>query len=45
LVELKVELVEKKLRKYKSLWLLHVTGMNNNRMLNVSLKYRPNGQR
>ena len=43
LVELKVKLVDKKRRKYKSNWLLHVTRMNNNRMINVRLKYRPNG--
>ena len=35
--EVKVELVDKKLREYKSNWLLHVTRMNNNRMLNVRL--------
>jgi len=41
---LKVESVEK-LRTYKSNWLRHVTRMNNNRMPNLMLNYRPNGRR
>jgi hypothetical protein len=37
LEELKVEPVDEKLRRYKSNWLKHVTGMNNNRMPKIML--------
>jgi hypothetical protein len=42
---LKVEPVDKKLRRYKSNWLQLVTRMNNNRMPEIMLIYKPNGQR
>jgi hypothetical protein len=45
LEELKGEPADKKLRRYKSDWLQHVTRMNNNRMPNIVLNYRPNGRR
>jgi hypothetical protein len=45
LEELQVEPVDEKMRKYKSNWLQHVTGMNSNRMSKIMLNYRPNGQR
>jgi hypothetical protein len=44
LEELKVDLDEKKLRRYKSDWLRHVTRMNN-RVPKIVLNYRPNGRR
>jgi len=43
LEELKVEPDDKKLRRYKSNWLQHVTIMTNNRMTKVMLNCRPNG--
>jgi hypothetical protein len=44
LEDMKVESVDKKLRRYKSNWLQHVTRMNNNnRMPKIILNYRPNG--
>jgi hypothetical protein len=48
LEELKVESVDKKLRRYKSNCLRHVTRMNNNnnnRMPKIMLIYRSNGRR
>jgi hypothetical protein len=39
LEELKVELVDEKLRRYKSNLLRHITRMNNNRMPKVILNY------
>ena len=45
LEELKIEPVYEKLRRYKSNWLCHITRMNNNRMPQIMLNYRPNGQR
>jgi hypothetical protein len=39
LEELKVEPVDKKLRKYKSNWLHNLTRMNNNRMQKIVLNY------
>jgi hypothetical protein len=45
LEELKIEPVGEKLRRHKSNWLQHVTGMNNNRMLKIMLNYRPSGRR
>jgi hypothetical protein len=45
LEELKVEPVDKKLRRYKSNWLRHVTSMNSNRMPKIMLYYRSNGRR
>jgi hypothetical protein len=45
LEELKAEPLDKKLRRYKSNWLQHVAGMNNNRMPKVMLNCRPNGRR
>jgi hypothetical protein len=45
LEELKVEPVDKKLRRYKPNWLQHVTRMNNKSMPKEMLKYRPNGRR
>jgi hypothetical protein len=41
----KVEPVEKKLRRYKLNWLQHVTRISNKRMPKIMLKNRPNGQR
>jgi hypothetical protein len=43
LEELKVEPVDKKLRRCKSNWLQHVARMTNNRTTKVMLNYRPNG--
>ena len=40
-----IELVDWKLRSYKSNWLRHVTRMNNSGMPEVTLNYRPNGWR
>jgi hypothetical protein len=42
--ELKLEPVDEKLRRYKSNWLLHITTLNNYRMPNVTLNYRPHGR-
>ena len=42
---LKVEPVDEKLRRYKSNWLRHVTGMNKKRMPKIMLNCRPNGRR
>jgi len=42
LEELKVEPVDKKLRRYKSNW-VHVTRMNSNRMPKIMLNFRQNG--
>jgi len=39
---LKVEPADEKLRRYKSTWLRHVTGVNN-RMPKIMLNYRPHG--
>jgi hypothetical protein len=39
LEELKVEPVDKKLRKYKSNWLHNLTRMNSNRMQKIVLNY------
>jgi len=41
----KAEPIDEKLRLYKSNWLRHVTGMNNNRMIEIMLNCRPNGRR
>jgi hypothetical protein len=44
LEELKVEPVEEKLSRYKSIWLGNVTRMYSNRMRKIKLEYgRPNG--
>jgi hypothetical protein len=45
LEELKVEPVDKKLRRFKSNWLWHVTRMNNKRITKIVLYYRPSGWR
>jgi len=45
LEELKVEAVDKKLRRYKSKWLRHVTIINNNRMAKIMLDCGPNRRR
>ena len=45
LEELKVEPVDKKLRRYKSNWLQDLTRMNNNGMQKIMLNCRTNGQR
>ena len=45
LEELKVEPADEKIRRYKSSWLRRVTRMNNSRMPNIMLNYRPNGRR
>jgi len=46
LEKLKVELVDEKLRRYKSNWLRSVTRIRNNRMpIRVILNYRPNARR
>jgi hypothetical protein len=45
LEELKVDLVNEKLRRHKSNWLRHVTSMNNNRMQKIMLNYRSNVRR
>ena len=45
LEESKVEPVDKKLRRYKSNWLRHVTRINSSTMTKVLLNYRPNGRR
>jgi hypothetical protein len=45
LEELKVEPVDEKLRRCKSNWLENVTRINNNRMSNVMLNFRPHGLR
>jgi hypothetical protein len=42
---LKVEPVDEKLRRYKSNWPQHVTGINSNRMPKIILNCRPNGRR
>jgi hypothetical protein len=42
LQELKLELVDQKLRRYKSNWLRYIKRMNNNVMPKTMLKYRPN---
>jgi len=44
LEEVKAELVDDKLRRYKSKWLRHVTRKNNSRMSKIMLNYRPNGR-
>jgi len=41
LEQLKVEPADEKVRRYKSYWLLHVTGMNSNRKPRIMLNYRP----
>jgi hypothetical protein len=41
LEELKVQPVDKKLRRYKSNWLQHVTRMDKNRMQKIRLNHRP----
>jgi hypothetical protein len=43
LEELKVEPVDKNLRRYKSNWLRHVPRKNNSRMPKIILNCRPNG--
>jgi hypothetical protein len=45
LEELKVEPVDEKLRRCKSNWLQHVTGMNNNRLPKIMLNYWSNRRR
>jgi hypothetical protein len=45
LEELKTELVDEKLRRYKSNLLRHVTRMNSSRMAKIMLNCRPNGRR
>jgi hypothetical protein len=45
LEELIVELVDEKLRRYKSNCLQHVRGINNNRMPKIMLNYKPNERR
>jgi hypothetical protein len=45
LEELRVKPVDEKLRRCKSNWLRHVTGMNSSRMAKIMLNYRPNGRR
>jgi len=45
LEELKVELVDKKQRKYKSNWIRDLTRMNSNGMQKIMLNCRPNGRR
>jgi hypothetical protein len=42
---LKVEPVDKKIRKYNWNWLRHVTRMKNNMMPKIMLDFRPNGRR
>jgi hypothetical protein len=42
---MKAEPVDKKLRRYKSDWLQHVTRTNNKRMPKIMLNYRSNGRR
>jgi hypothetical protein len=42
---LTVEPVDKKLRRYKSKWLLRVTKMNSSGMAKIMLNCRPNGRR
>jgi len=44
LEELKVEPVDKKLRRYKSHWLRHVTRTDSSRMAKIMLNCRPNGR-
>jgi len=45
LEELIVELVDEKLKRYKSNCLQHVRGMNNSRMPKILLNYKPNERR
>jgi hypothetical protein len=45
LEELKVEPVDEKLRRYKSNWLRHVTGMNSSRMAKIVLICGADGRR
>jgi hypothetical protein len=45
LVELKVEPVDEKLRRYKSNWPPHVIRMINKRMTKIMLNCRPSGRR
>jgi hypothetical protein len=45
MVELKVEPVDEKLRRYKSNMIRHVTRMNSSRVSKIMLNYRPNGRR
>jgi len=45
LEELKAEPADDKLRRRKSNWLQHVTGMNSSRMAKIMLNCRPNGRR
>jgi hypothetical protein len=45
LEDLKAEPVDKKLRRYKSNWLSHVTRMNSNRMPKIMLNYRADRRR
>ena len=40
--QLKVQPVDKELRRYKSNWLQHVTKMNKNRMPKIRLNHRSN---
>ena len=42
---LKLEPVDKKVRRYKSDWQGLVTRINNNRLPKIMLNYRPNGRR
>jgi hypothetical protein len=45
LEDLKAEPVDEKLTRYKSNWLPDVTRMNNKRVPNIMLNYRPDGRR
>jgi hypothetical protein len=40
-----MEPLDKKLRRFKSSWLRHVTRVNKYRVTKITLNYRPNGRR